>query len=82
MEILNLSEDNETLTINEISLKDITNYNHHILHSGKLNHQILKYIVMNTKVSFEEIKKLFLFDFRKAEKNINIILINKTAFIR
>lgn len=82
MEILNLSEDTEILNIKEISPKEIEKYNYHILHSGKINKQVLKYIVYNTKISFEEIKKLFTFDFSKAEKEETIVVINEIALRR
>lgn len=78
MEILNLSEDTEILNIEEISQKEIKNYNQHILHSGDLKKQILDYIVINTKISFEEIRKLFTFDFTNAEKGKTLIVINDT----
>lgn len=76
MEILNISEDTDFLVIEEIPVKESKGINFHILHSGKINKQILKYIVFNTKISFEEIKKLLIFDFTKAEKGETIIRIN------
>ena len=82
MEILNLSEDTEKLYIKEISPKEIEKYNYHILHSGKINKQVLNYIIYNTKVSFEEIGKLFTFDFSKAENNESNIVINNIVMRR
>lgn len=82
MEILNLSEDTEILNIKEISPKEIEKYNYHILHSGKINKQILNYLIYNTKISFEEIRKLFTFDFSKAEKEETIVVINEIAMRR
>lgn len=82
MEILSLSEDTETLRIEEISPKESKKENYHILHSGKIDKQVLKYIVYHTKVSFEEIKKLLTFDFTKAEKGESVIVINGTEMCR
>lgn len=79
MKILNLSEDNETLEIREISPKEAEKYNYHILHSGKMDKQILNYIVYSTKVGFEEMKKLFTFDFTKAEQEETIVIVNGIA---
>ena len=82
MEVLNLSEYTEKLGILEISPKEIEKYNYHILHSGKTNKQTLDYAVYNTKVSFEEIKKMFTFDFCKFEKGESVIVVNGKALRR
>ena len=82
MDLLNLSESTEKLNIKEILPTEIANYNYHILHSGEISRQILHYIINNTKVSFEEIKKLFTFDFYNAEKDKKIIVVNEIALRR
>lgn len=79
MKILNLSECTEKLDITEISPKEIEKYNYHILHGGEINKQTLDYIVYNTKVIFEEIKKLLTFDFARAEKGESVIVVNGIA---
>ena len=80
--IKELSEDTEKLNIEQISLEDIKNYPYHICHSGKLNKQVLNYLIYNTKVSFEEIEKLFTFDFNQAEEGKTYILVNGVAMRR
>ena len=79
MEILNLIECTEILDIKEVSINEKENYQRHLLHNGSVDKQVLDYIIYNTKVSFEEIRKIFDFDFSRAEKNETIIIINKTA---
>lgn len=81
MEIF-ITEYKEKLDIVEISPTEIENYETHILHSGKINRQVLNYIVYNTKICFAEIRKLLTFDFDNAEKNKTIIVVNGIALRR
>ena len=74
-----LSENTEKLEISSVLKKENKIF---ILHSGKINRQVLSYVVNNTKCSFKEIEKVFTFDFSLAERGKNFIQINGTTLIR